>query len=129
MINVCVSNQTAYPVNTNEIKKRISKFLLEKGVASGASVDVAIVGKKEMAKIASKYLKEDNVIHNVLSFPDSESKGQFVYPQEGLFRLGEIVICYSKVLSEAKLGGVMPEERLYDLIEHGAKHLVGEHHK
>ena len=43
--------------------------------------------------------------------------------------MGEIVICYPKVLEEAKLEGKLIDQKAYELVEHGALHLLGFHHE
>lgn len=129
MIEVCVNNQTDYRVNATEIKNRLNKFLMGKGLTSALSVEVTIVGNKEMMEIARFYLNEEGVVHNVLSFSEADVKGRFVYPRNEIPRLGDIIVCYPKARQEAKVGDVLIAERLYYLIEHGARHLVGEHHK
>lgn len=128
MIKVYVSKQSDYPVDAKNIKKRLNIFLSNRGIVSDASLDIAIVGKKKMLEIARLYLNEAGVVHNVLSFPDTEVRGTFVYPSDGILRLGEIIICYPELEKEAGEMGVLIEDRLYDLAEHGAKHLMGEHH-
>lgn len=127
MIKVNVSKQSNYPVKTPVIKKRLSDFFLSQGIVSDAEVSVAIVGEAKMVEIDKKFLK-DKKLHNVFSFTPSESKG-FVYPPDGLLHLGEIVVCYPVALSEAKMENVLIDDKVCELVEHGALHLLGIHHK
>jgi rRNA maturation RNase YbeY len=128
MIKVFVTKQSNYPVKTPYIKKKLSDFLTRNGIVSDAEVSVAIVGEKRMHEIAWKYLK-DKELHNVLSFVPSESKGNFVYPPDGKIHLGEIVVCYQEAVREAQEENVLIDERVYELVEHGALHLLGVHHE
>lgn len=121
MIKVDVYKERNYPVSSPKIKKRLREFLGKKGIVSDAQVEVAIVGVGEMRKI-------DRKIHNVLSFTPEESKKKFVYPLDGVIHLGEIIICFPKVVEEAKQEEKLIEEKVYELIEHGAEHLLGIHH-
>ena len=121
MIKVDVVKQANYPVSSPKIKKRLREFLGKKGIVSDAQVEVAIVGVGEMRKI-------DRKIHNVLSFTPDEAKKKFVYPPGGVIHLGEIIICFPKVVEEAKQEEKLIEEKVYELIEHGAEHLLGIHH-
>jgi len=121
MIKVDVFKQANYPVSSPKIKKRLREFLGKKGIVSDAQVEVAIVGVGEMRKI-------DRKIHNVLSFTPDEAKKKFVYPPGGVIHLGEIIICFPKVVEEAKQEEKLIEEKVYELIEHGAEHLLGIHH-
>lgn len=91
---------------------------------------MAVVGKPKMLEYARDYLQEKVVsLHNVLSFTPDEAKGKFIYPPDGLIHLGEIIICYPKLLEEAKEEGVLIDEKAIELALHAAKHLMGIHHK
>lgn len=127
MIRVSVTKQSNYPVGVANIKKKLADFLSKSGIVSSAEVSVAIVGEAKMKELGQRYLK-DKKLHNVLSFTPSEVKG-FVYPPDGTLYLGEIVICYQKAVEEAKAENVLIDEKVYELIEHGAQHLMGIHHE
>ncbi len=116
------------------IKKKLASFFTRSGIVSDAEVSVAIVGKKRMMEIGGKYLKDvhgkpDKKLHNVLSFTPAEIKEDFIYPPGGPIYLGEIIVCYQEALREAKDENILIDERVYELVEHGAKHLLGIHHK
>ena len=128
MIKVSVSKQSNYPVGATVIKKRLSVFLAKQGIVSQAEVEVAIVGEKKMMEIGNKYLK-DKKLHNVLSFTPTETKGEFKFPPDGIIHLGEIVICYPLAVKESGEENVLIDERVCELVEHGAQHLLGIHHK
>lgn len=134
MIKVSVSKQSNYPVSVTIIKKRLSAFLAKQGIVSDAEVSVAIVGESKMMGIGNKYLK-DKKLHNVFSFTPTENntlKGarvNFVYPPDGVIHLGEIVVCYPVAVKEAGKINVLTNDRVCDLVEHGALHLLGIHHK
>lgn len=128
MIKVNVSKQSNFPVKSSLIKKRLRGFLTKEGIVSDCVVSVAIVGKEKMLEVGKKHLN-DKVLHNVLSFTESEIKGSFIYPPDGKIYLGEIVICYPKVVEEAKEEGILIDERACELVEHAALHLLGKHHE
>lgn len=128
MIKVSVSKQTNYPVGATVIKKRLSAFLAKQGIVSPSEVSVAIVGEAKMMGIGNKYLK-DKKLHNVLSFTPTETKGDFKFPPDGIIHLGEIVVCYPLAVREAGEENVLTLERVCELVEHGAMHLLGIHHK
>ncbi len=127
MIEVLVSKQANYPVSTPKIKKHLREVFTRGGIVSEATVDVSLVGEKEMLSLGKKYLR-DNKLHNVFSFVPDEIKSGFVYPPDGRIQLGEIIICYPKALAEAKEEGVLIETKVLELVEHGAQHLLGHHH-
>ena len=128
MITVNVTKQSNFPVKSSLIKKRLRDFLTKEGIVSDCVVSVAIVGKAKMLEMSRKHLN-DKVLHNVLSFTESELKGSFIYPPDGKIYLGEIIICYPKVVEEAKEEGVLIDKKACELIEHGALHLLGKHHE
>lgn len=128
MIKVLITKQSNYPVKSSGIKKKLAEFFAGKGIVSDAEVSVAIVGEKKMMELGKKFLK-DGKLHNVLSFVPNEIKGGFVYPPDGKIYLGEIVVCYPLAVKEAGEGNVLIDERVYELIEHGAMHLLGIHHE
>lgn len=123
-----MTKQSNYPVGVALIKKRLSAFLQKKGIVSDAEVSVAIVGEKKMTDIGNKYLK-DRKLHNVLSFTPNETKKRFVFPPDGIIHLGEIIVCYQKAVEESKKENVLIDEKVYELVEHGALHLLGIHHE
>jgi probable rRNA maturation factor len=135
MIKVNVTKQSNFPVKSSLIKKRLREFLTKEGIVSDCVVSVAIVGEAKMLEISKKHLKDPpsgeagKVLHNVLSFTESEIKGSFRYPPDGKIYLGEIIICYPKVVEEAKEEGVLIDKKACELIEHGALHLLGKHHE
>lgn len=129
MIKVYVSKQSNFAVSTPKIKKSLQILLTSEGIVSNADVSVSIVGEGKMLTLAKKYLKENNVLHNVLSFPLIETKESFVEPPDNIIHLGEIVLCYPKVVEEAKKEGRLIDEKVADLVEHGAMHLLGKHHE
>lgn len=127
MIRVTVKKQSNYPVSAIKIKRELTTFLKKRGIVSDAEISIALVGEKKMIALSKKYLK-DNKLHNVLSFPASEVKDRFIFPPDGIIRLGEIVVCYKKAFEEAQQEGELIEEKVIELVKHGAEHLMGIHH-
>jgi probable rRNA maturation factor len=125
MIKVRVKKQSNYPISSKKIREVLKDFLASHGIVSDAEVSVALVGEEKMLEIGKKFLK-DKEIHNVLSFTSDEAG--FVYPPDGKIHLGEIVVCYPKVFEEAKKEGKLIEEKVIELVSHGALHLLGIHH-
>jgi probable rRNA maturation factor len=131
MIKVSVYKQSNYPVNVKKLREVMTETFERNGMISDSEVSVAIVGEKKMMEFGQKYLKEDSLQarqHPVLSFPDSEIQGFFVFPPDGKIHLGEVVISYPKAVEEARKRGKLVEEVILELAKHGALHLVGIHH-
>jgi probable rRNA maturation factor len=128
MLKVTLFKQSNYPINSPKIKGNLKEFFKNHGIVSDAQVSVALVGEKKMLDIGKKYLKDKN-IHNVLSFTPDETKEKFVYPPDGVVYLGEIMVCYPVAVKEAKDENKLIDDKVYELIEHGAMHLLGIHHE
>ena len=127
MIKVYVKKQSNYPVKATEVKKKIRSFLNKRGIVSDCEVSIALVTKRRMLDLSKKYLK-DNTVHSVLSFTADEVKHKFVYPEDKIY-LGEIIVCYPKAFEEARKEGKRINEKVNELLEHGALHLMGVHHE
>lgn len=128
MIRVSITKQSNFPVSSAALKNRLKDFLTKKGLVSDSNVSVALVSEKKMLDLGQKYLK-DNKVHNVLTFVSEETRGKFAYPPDGAIRLGEIIVCYPKAVEEAKRENKLIENKIVELIEHGAEHLLGMHHE
>lgn len=127
MITVLFTKQSNYPVSSPKIKKVLKDFLTKNGIVSETEVSLALVGEAKMLEIGKKYMK-DKKLHNVLSFTVEESNKNFTYPPGKLF-LGEIIICFPKVVEESKMENKRIEDKVIELVEHGALHLLGIHHE
>lgn len=128
MIKVYVKKQSNYPVDTPELKRSLKDFLKKEGLVSDSVVNIWIVGKSKMLEIAKEFLDEEDILHNVLSFPANETTNEFVYPPDKYLYLGEIIVCYAKAFEEAKEQGKRIDEKVQELVNHGALHLLGRHH-
>ncbi len=128
MIKVNIKKQSNYPISSTKIRKNLKNFLAGHGIVSDAEVSVALVGENKMLEIGKKYLG-DKSLHNVLSFTADEVGDKFVFPPDGVIHLGEIIVCYSVAFEEAKKEGKLIEEKVMELIEHGALHLLCIHHE
>lgn len=80
------------------------------GESRGKTFDVWLADEKEMRKLGKKWMK-DGELHEVISWP-LENNGP---DPDGVWRLGDVVV-YEKA---SDIGF---------LVEHGVKHLLGEHH-
>lgn len=131
MIKVSVFKQGNYPISRIKVKKRLREVLKKEGITSSFSVSVAFVSRKKMEELVGKYYKKDpksEYIHPILTFPSTETTGNFVLPEAELPDLGEIIISYDEIVAEAKETGHLIDDITLSLVEHGALHLLGKHH-
>ena len=129
MIHIYVSKHSNFAVSIVKIKSSLQKFLIKEGIVSDCDISVSIVGEVKMLSLAKKYLNETNVLHNVLSFPFMEARGKFINIPDKIMHLGDIVICYPKVVVEANQESKLIDEKVIELVTHGALHLLGKHHE
>lgn len=139
MIKILIHTDTRYPVNRKVIRKAIEDTLMKYKIANlDAEVSVAVIGKRKMKEIGEKYLN-DSRAHDVLSFPLEEvSKGinpnnmsrqGFINSPDDILRLGDIILCWPKVLETASSDDVMVDDEVYFLTSHATEHLLGKHHE
>ncbi len=128
MIKVNITKQSNYPVSTPALRKKMREFLQNKGIVSDAEVSLAIVGEAKMLDLGKKYLNDKNV-HDVLSFTSEEMGEKFVYPPDGKIHLGEVILCYPKIFDAARSENKLIDQKMEELMLHGATHLLGIHHE
>ncbi len=125
-LRVLIFVESRYKVNRKRIKTALSNFLTEQGINSPVEVSVAIVGDRKMRELSKKYKGEDKT-RNILSFSLSEGEKMEVPP--GVMRLGDIVISYPVVITEAARDDVLVDDKVDELVVHGLTHLLGLHHE
>src|SRR3989344_7193712 len=125
-LNVLIFVESRYKVNRKRIKSALSNLLSQQGVNSPVEVSVAIVGDRKMRVLSKKYKGEDKT-RNVLSF--SLTEGEAVETPKGVLPLGDIVISYPVVISEAVRDEVLVDDKIDELVVHGMSHLLGLHHE
>lgn len=105
--------------NLVKIQKVFSQ--IEKVTKAKGSVEVSIVGDKEIRDLNFRYrgLKK---VTDVLSFAWQEDK---VIKTDSL---GQIYICYPQIVRQAKTFGVKPEEEFVRMLAHGFLHIIGHDH-
>ena len=124
-INVLIFVESRYKVNRKKIRTAISNFLNDQGINSPVEVSVAIVGDRKMRSLSKKYKGEDKT-RNVLSFSLTDGENQ--PGPNNVLRLGDIVISYPVVITEASRDEVLVDDKIDELVVHGMTHLLGLHH-
>lgn len=120
------SNPHKYKINKKFLINKLEEFYSTRN--EEGLIFIALVDTKEIKRVAKKFLKEDPpTVHNVLSFPEIERKGEFVYPDDRKY-WGEILVCYDEAVREANEEEADVDSWIVDLFEHGSFHLFGIHH-
>jgi len=107
-----------------KIPKRFWEFWLKKCVQTlkikkNYEISLALVGATEMKKLNTAF-RGKNKVTDVLSFAEND-----VSMGNAPNYLGEIIICYPKAVSQAKILGHKLETELAWLLIHGFLHLLG----
>ena len=131
-VKVLIFVESRYKVNRKKIRTAIANLLNQQGVNSPAEVSVAIVGDRKMRSLSKKYKGEDKT-RNVLSFSLTEGGEYHPVPPDStsgnVLRLGDIVISYPVVITEAAADEVLVDDKIEELVIHGMSHLLGLHHE
>jgi rRNA maturation RNase YbeY len=125
-LNVLIFVESRYKVNRKRIKAAVSSLLSEQGINSPVEVSIAIVGDRKMRALSKKYKGEDKT-RNVLSF--SLTEGEKMETPAGILRLGDIIISFPVVITEAARDEVLVDDKIDELVTHGLGHLLGIHHE
>ncbi len=125
-LNVLIFVESRYKVNRKRIRTALANLLSEQGVNSPVEVSLAIVGDRKMRELSKKYKGEDKT-RNILSF--SLTEGEKHATPSDIIRLGDIVISYPVVITEAVRDEVLVDDKIDELVVHGMTHLLGLHHE
>lgn len=125
-VKVLIYVESRYKVSRKKIKSAVVSVLEENEVKSPIEVSIAIVGDRKMKKLNKKYRDKEGTT-NVLSFPLAEGESSKL--PSGVIRLGDIVLSYPVVITEAAKEEMLVDDRVEELVRHGMLHLLGLHHE
>lgn len=130
MITVLIKTESHYNINRQRVRETITRLLQQKGIKLNVEVSIVVVGDRQMKKLNNTYRHFDDTT-DVLSFPQSDDKKEapFIDPPDGILRLGDIVISYPSAREDAMDEGKLVDDKIDELVEHGMRHLLGEHHE
>ncbi len=120
MIASFINKEVRCPLSVNFITKVISKAARFEPKLIG-EIEIIVVGDRAMCALNRQYRNKDKVT-DVLSFAwqeDKKIKGSM---------LGQIYICYSQIVRQAKEYKVSVRQEFVRMLVHGMLHLVGYDH-
>jgi rRNA maturation RNase YbeY len=100
-------------------------------------IDLVIIGEKRMRSMNHKWRGKDKAT-DVLSFESASGRTKerspkngfkFIFPPDGIVRLGQIFICASVAARQAKEDGHSFDKEMVVLLVHGILHLAGYDHE
>ena len=123
MITVKISADSKYPVDRVRIRGAVKKATNEYGL-TGAVIGILVVGERKMADLNKKWMKRQGPT-DVLSFPMEGGFDEI----DGPYILGDVVVCYPQAVKQAGEKNILVDDEIDALVEHGVRHLLGEHHE
>ena len=134
-MTLLIKNFTKQRLNQKYLDKITEKTLENAKFKKSVEISLVITGEKRIRSLNKKYRGIDNAT-DVLSFGnDAVNKTaknktvKFVNPPDGVARLGEIFICYSQAVKQAKQKKHSVKKEMTVLLIHGILHLLGYEHK
>ena len=125
---VNIQADSRFPVGRAIVRKTIDRILADRQIFQPAVVEISIVGDRKMRDLNRKFRQLDKTT-DVLSFPLENQPAQFQVSADGLIHLGDIVVSWPQARNMAVKSNRLISAAVCDLIEHGMKHLLGDHHE
>ncbi len=125
-MDILYSNETEHEVDRGLIEKTVEAALEYENFSKNCEVSVTIVSLEDIHGINLEHRGIDRPT-DVLSFPLIDFKRDKL-PENGKIYLGDIVLCYDKVLSQAEEYGHSVSRELAFLTAHSMLHLMGYDH-
>ncbi len=105
------------------MRQRAEQILHDLGCAADSILSVTVVDSQAMAEINFNYRGKEGPT-NVLSFCQREAGLSSGDPN----LLGDVIICWDRVVSDSEVLGYTTEEMFTYLLIHGILHIVGYDH-
>lgn len=130
LIKNFIKNFTCNKINQKYLNKVADKALEVARFKKPAEISLVITGGRRIRSLNKKYRNIDKIT-DVLSFGNEEKCGavRFVDPADSVVYIGEIFICYSRAVSQAKQEKHTVQKEITILLVHGILHLLGYDHK
>lgn len=122
MISVLINSESRYLVNRKIIRQAIEKLLSDERL-DDVEISLSVVGGRKIHELNRTWRKIDKET-DVLSFPLEEPRDK-----DGTLRLGDIVVCYPVAIKQAQAENKLVDDKINELVEHGLRHLLGQHHE
>lgn len=122
MVTVNIQADSKFPVNRVLVRLAVRRVTDEYGLRQ-AQVGVAVVGERKMKQLNQQWMKREGAT-DVLAFPLDGGFDEL----NGPLMLGDVVVCWPTAVKQAGEKNTLVDEEIDRLVEHGVRHLLGEHH-
>jgi len=116
--NILIKHPKNWGLQSRLVVEAANEALRYFGYEKNVELSVAFVGKKKAKDLNQKYRQKD-YIPQVLGFPMSKTADE-----DGLIRLGDVVICTQKLKYEAEFQKISLEKVLTEWMRHGVENLI-----
>jgi probable rRNA maturation factor len=115
---ILLKHPNNWGLSDNLVERLVEKSLKDRGYRENVELSIIFVGRKKAKDLNIKY-RNKNYIPQVLGFPMSKE-----VDDDGITRLGDIVICTQKLKYEVKFQKSTLEQVLYGWLTHGVENLL-----
>lgn len=122
MVTVNIQADSKFPVNRVLVRLAVRRVTDEYGLRQ-AQVGVVVVGERKMKQLNQQWMKREGAT-DVLAFPLDGGFDEL----NGPLMLGDVVVCWPTAVKQAGEKNTLVDEEIDRLVEHGVRHLLGEHH-
>jgi probable rRNA maturation factor len=123
-----VDNSSNFSIDEVNVKNYVKQMLQILKVNTKSDVSILFVNEDEMTKQHVRWMNEPGPT-DVMSFPMDDIVLQDSKLRKKQAILGDIIICPTVALKDAKEQGINPAYHLVFLITHGVLHLLGQDHQ
>ena len=122
MVTVNIRADSKFPVNRSGVRLAVRRVTDGYGLRQ-AQVGVVVVGERKMKQLNQQWMKREGTT-DVLAFPLDGGFDEV----DGPLMLGDVVVCWPMAVKQAAEQNTLVDEEIDRLVEHGVRHLMGEHH-
>ncbi|MBI5356916.1 rRNA maturation RNase YbeY [Candidatus Collierbacteria bacterium] len=125
-MKIDIFGDSRYPVDRKYIRTEVILLLKEFGFdqVDQVLVEITVVGNRKIKELNNKFRKLDEKT-DVLSFPLEDRNPS----PDGFIRLGDIAVSFPEAMTMAIRTNRIVDKVIAELICHGVRHLMGEHHE
>ena len=123
-----IDNSSYFKIDEDSLKRYVKQMLNFLDVNTNSDVSILFVDEEEMAQLHLRWMKESGPT-DVMSFPMDDVLLQDKKARAKKAILGDIIVCPSVALNDAKSESINPAFHLVFLIAHGILHLLGQDHQ
>lgn len=125
-MKIDIFGDSRYPVDRKYLRTEAISLLKQFGFneSDQICVEITVMGNRKIKELNRKFRQLDEKT-DVLSFPlEDRNPGP-----DGLIRLGDIAVSFPEAMTMAIRTNRIVDKVIAELVCHGVRHLLGEHHE